>query len=529
MKFIWILIISTILGYSQAYIQVEKNSYTVKEDIGVFITGMSGDAKDWIGIFPVGSSNDWENVLSWTWTDGASDVTIRLPKIVETGQYEVRAFFRNTYRLEARSKVFEVTESGNGSLELTVPKYHRSSCQRHLFVDFKNMGGNNNDWIALYPVNSNNDWGNIVLWKWIKNMENASVDLNPQENFELGEYEIRAFFNNSFDVEGVSNPIFVTPCHNAPNITTSRKEYFKNESITVNFENMSGESNNWIGIYKKGTRTLAQNNVAWQWTGDRENGQLIFDNLPQGEYDVRAFYNNNYIIQQLTSFKITNLDKNNFPQALLDDTKNPTLDIQVIYSKNKNRAYIFIDGSENALFSQRYKGITVVDNSNPNNPTVLAYLKDKTWKKNTMNLTENENILAFIDKNSKIITLESDNLTQFDSRIFYSAVNLNKANNINLFYVSSSNAWQSHSPHFYFHISEAGVIKKITNLIIDPGAKSSNYIIDEGTIDFNKYFITYRRRNSDRDMKWESVKKIYNIENLPNIALIETIIFDIEP
>jgi len=529
MRFIWILLLTATLAHSQAYIKVQKNSYTVKEDISVYIAGMLQDKKDWVGIYPVGATNEWKNVVSWKWTDGVTSTNITLPKIAKTGKYEARVFFKNSYILEATSKPFEVKKSVNAPLKLTLPYHHQLTCQRNLLVNFENMGGNHNDWMALYPVKSNNDWGNVVLWKWIKNMENGSIDLDPHKNFEVGEYEVRGFFNNTFKVEGISNPIFMTPCNNAVRLRTSRKEYFKNEPIVVNFENMSNDHNNWIGIYQKGKKTLAETNLAWKWTGDRTAGQLTFRNLPQGEYDVRAFFNNTYTPQQLTSFKITHFDANNFPKALLNGSENPTTGVNVKYSKDKNRAYIFIDATQNALYSNTHNGITAIDNSDKNNPTIIAYNKDQTWKKSSINLTENENMLIFIDNLifPNIIVLDThNNLQKVDEYGFQYPDNTNliKADKLNIFY--NARPWAEQPIHTYFHINEAGVL---TKLPIGGGGSDYNFIIDKGTIGTNKYYITYRKRNWQRDGKWESHKKIYDASNLPAIPLIDTIIFDIQP
>ena len=529
MKFIWIFIITATFAHSQAYVKVKKNSSTVKEDIGVYITGMSQDKKDWVGIYPIGSSNAWENVVSWKWTDGVNGKTIYLPKILKTGEYEARVFFKDSYKLEATSNTFKVINSGSGTLKLTLPTYHQTTCYRNLIVNFENMGGNYNDWMALYPVKANNDWSNIVLWKWIKNRENGSIDLDPKKNFEVGEYEVRGFFNNTFKLEGTSNPVFITPCNNGARLTTSRKEYFKDEPVVVNFERMSNDHQNWIGIYQKGKKTLAETNLAWKWTGDRTSGQLTFRDLPQGEYDVRAFFNNTYTPQQLTSFKVSGLNANNFPKALLDGSENPTTGVQVKYSKDKNRAYIFIDASQNALFSDKHNGVTAIDNSNKNNPTVIAYSKDQTWRKNSINLTENEQMLTFIDKRvfPHIVVLDiNNNLAKIDDYSFQNPDNSNliKADKLNIFY--NTRSWAEQPIHTYFHISEAGVL---TKLPIGGGGSDYNFIIDKGTIDNNKYYITYRKRNWDRDDKWESHKKIYDASNLPEIPLIDTIIFDLQP
>ena len=523
MKFIWILLISITFGYSQAYISVDKTSFTVKEDISVFITGMSGDKKDWIGIYPVGTSNAWENVVSWIWTDGANDTSIQLPKIAQTGLYEARAFFKNSYNLEATSKVFEIKPASDGAVKLRLPDYHQVTCQRNLLVQFENMAGNINDWIALYPVKSNNEWQNVVLWKWIKNRQNGSIDLDPKENFQVGEYEARAFFNNSFNLEAISNPIFITPCNNAV-ILDSKKEFFKNEDVIVNFENMSNDPKNWIGIYKKGKKTLAENILAWKWTGNKQKGQLIFKNLPQGEYDIRAFFNNTYTPQQIRSFKITNLTEENFPKVLLTGNQFPMQGVEVKYSKDKNRAYIFVD--DTSIYKDNHNGITAINYSDKNNPTILTYLAGKTWRKNTIHITENERILTYLDKSvfPHIITLDINNNLELLHQLSTNYPVLDsyhKADGLDLFFTIRPTA--EHGGYKYYFISYDGQISPIIEHIND-GASDYYFISSQGKINNNQYQITYTRRLFDGNNGWGTEKKIYDISNLPNMPLVDTIV-----
>ena len=62
---------------------------------------MEGHAKDWIGIYPVGSSNDWANVVAWKWSRGQVNGQKSFNNL-PVGNYEVRVFFRNSYKVEAR-------------------------------------------------------------------------------------------------------------------------------------------------------------------------------------------------------------------------------------------------------------------------------------------------------------------------------------------------------------------------------------------------------------------------------------------
>jgi len=83
-------------------ITTNKKSYNKYEKVTVTYENMEGNRKDWIGIFRADSNNKWYNVVAWRWTKGREEgkaVFRYLPR----GNYEVRAFFNNSYHPEASS------------------------------------------------------------------------------------------------------------------------------------------------------------------------------------------------------------------------------------------------------------------------------------------------------------------------------------------------------------------------------------------------------------------------------------------
>ena len=55
------------------------------------------------------------------------------------------------------------------------------------------------DWAGIYPVNASNDWENVIAWNWVEpGINNLSEILDRMPE---GEYEVRLFFHNSFQVE----------------------------------------------------------------------------------------------------------------------------------------------------------------------------------------------------------------------------------------------------------------------------------------------------------------------------------------
>jgi len=55
------------------------------------------------------------------------------------------------------------------------------------------------DWVGIYLKGEESNWANVIAWNWVDNGVNALDRI--KKNMPVGEYEIRLFFHNSFDVE----------------------------------------------------------------------------------------------------------------------------------------------------------------------------------------------------------------------------------------------------------------------------------------------------------------------------------------
>lgn len=73
------------------------------QPIKVSFSEMSGHPEDWIAIYKKGDSNDWENVLAWSYTNGlkSSDDFLLSEKGLPVGEYELRSFFKNSYTTQS--------------------------------------------------------------------------------------------------------------------------------------------------------------------------------------------------------------------------------------------------------------------------------------------------------------------------------------------------------------------------------------------------------------------------------------------
>ena len=190
-------------------------------------------------------------------------------------------------------------------------------------ITFSGMFGDNQDWIAIYPKDSSNDWSNVVEWAWTEGVIDGNITLDA---VPVGEYQVRAFFQNSYDTEATYD-FNVSDFVEDVNLTINKNSYTENEQITVYFDNMLGDAEDWIGIYPKDSNNSWENIIHWKWTAGKKNGSLTFPDLTEGEYEVRAFFRNSFISEQNLSFSVTTP----IPDVELVSSKSIYLPNELIY------------------------------------------------------------------------------------------------------------------------------------------------------------------------------------------------------
>lgn len=188
-------------------------------------------------------------------------------------------------------------------------------------VSYKHLLGEGADWIGLYPKNANNAWENVVDWTWAKGVDEGNVTFKAPE---LGEYQARVFFKNSFYAEAntsfmVTEKISTEETASLTSIQTDKTSYELNESIVVSYQNLSGDEEDWVGIYPKGTNNDWDNVVDWAWASGIKEGSVTFNLSSAGEYEARLFFRNSFVLEASTAFSMKASEvKNNVNESIND-------------------------------------------------------------------------------------------------------------------------------------------------------------------------------------------------------------------
>ncbi|CAA6803620.1 MAG: Unknown protein [uncultured Sulfurovum sp.] len=77
-----------------------KSTYAVNESIVIDIDNQAEDNENWIGIYSLNDTHEWENVILWDWTHGLNSVTLN--GLQTSGEYEARLFYNNSFSLESK-------------------------------------------------------------------------------------------------------------------------------------------------------------------------------------------------------------------------------------------------------------------------------------------------------------------------------------------------------------------------------------------------------------------------------------------
>jgi parallel beta-helix repeat protein len=115
------ILISTLLLSSLAYtanIISWKANYSSGSDVWIELEDKPNNAQDWVGIYPAGSTNDWDNVVEWKWAKDTSPTQVDQGDWykfqLDDGKYEARFFLNNSFTLN--DKVSFSVEANNNTV-----------------------------------------------------------------------------------------------------------------------------------------------------------------------------------------------------------------------------------------------------------------------------------------------------------------------------------------------------------------------------------------------------------------------------
>ncbi len=158
---------------------------------------------NWVAVYKKGDSTDWGNVISWSWvrdlpSHGEKTYDFEFnDSTLESGMiYELRFFYDNS---------FDVVQSVDFTFSGSKPFVNIVSYDSDILsLISSNIDLNTNLWVGVYEKGKSNDWDNVIGWNWVDSTTANDRDYKTTiEGLTLvdGAYDIRLFYNNSFDLE----------------------------------------------------------------------------------------------------------------------------------------------------------------------------------------------------------------------------------------------------------------------------------------------------------------------------------------
>ena len=179
-----------------------------------------------------------------------------------------------------------------------------------VWIELQDKPNNRYDWVGIYPSDSNNDWENVVAWRWAKDTSPTQVDQGDWYKFNLedGSYEARFFLNNSFTV----NSKVSLNVGDVPSVTLKTKNKYKSdEVVNVKISGELSENKDWVGVYPVGSSNDWKNVLAWNWVYEGDNSlNKKIKALTTGNYEARLFFNNSFEVAEKVSFTVAGNNEN---------------------------------------------------------------------------------------------------------------------------------------------------------------------------------------------------------------------------
>jgi hypothetical protein len=157
-----------------------------------------------------------------------------------------------------------------------------------IVVEFSGFPGNKTDWITVVQASAATN--SYAEWFYTAGKKSGSLTF---EGLPAGKYEARGYFNwsaggytvqarHSFTVrEGAGE--------GAVRLKTVRQSYSPTEGIVVEFSGFPGNGTDWITVVPS---YFPEGKYAeWFYTNGKRSGTMTFKALPEGEYEVRAYFN----------------------------------------------------------------------------------------------------------------------------------------------------------------------------------------------------------------------------------------------
>ncbi len=291
-------------------------SGTAGTSVRVDVLNGPGNARDWVGLYPIGAPN--QGSLDWAYLNGtrtpptsglmSSTLTFALP--VTGGSYEFRFFQNDAYTLLEKSTVVDVSSPAKLTLNGIEPPTSVSVLKNStVTVGISGGPANATDWVGLYLSGTTDS--NWTSRQYLNGAAappatgTSAAELTFATPSNGGTYEFRFFTADTYGRLATSAPLLVTSptAQLAVNsvVPPSVMAAAPGTTVSVQLTNGPGSATDWVAM----AATTAPNttNVGWKYLNGLSTAPsqglttaTLSFTLPTapGTYEFRFFGSNGY-------------------------------------------------------------------------------------------------------------------------------------------------------------------------------------------------------------------------------------------
>ena len=166
----------------------------------------------------------------------------------------------------------------------------------------KNKKTKDCNWAGIFFAEDKSRAENIVAYQFIS--DGGSAVLQFDGLTDNAAYEARVFVKNNYKTKATSR-FEVQSQNDKIQIRTAQNRFKTGESITVNISGMSGNEDDWIGLFYAFDESNLENTVYKIVLHGKKEGTFVFPGLDEAHlYEVRAFSKGNYIEEDYYPFEV---------------------------------------------------------------------------------------------------------------------------------------------------------------------------------------------------------------------------------
>ena len=179
-----------VAAFPSPVLTLDRDVYLEGEPVEATVTGLPGNAKDWVALAEEGAEPG--DFVSYAYTGGGTEATLRLRPLTKPGRYEARVFFNDETgdRTIRAAAAFEVDPAPPVVLTPDAALYAPGAS---IEIAYSAMPGNEKDWVALAEDGAP-DTG-FIDYVYTGGAPDGSVSLTAPAT--PGRYELRAYFDDT--------------------------------------------------------------------------------------------------------------------------------------------------------------------------------------------------------------------------------------------------------------------------------------------------------------------------------------------